>query len=76
VFYITLDEEKQMTDIVGAVIVTTAINALRKSIDKFNEQTVKQNRRMLQLTVAIVVLTAVMTVAVGFQIYLALRVIP
>ena len=65
-----------MTDIVGAVIVTTAINALRKSIDKFNEQTVKQNRRMLQLTVAIVVLTAVMTVAVGFQIYLALRVIP
>jgi hypothetical protein len=65
-----------MTDIVGAVMVESAINKLHKSIDKFNEQTVKQNRRMLQLTVAIVVLTAVMTLAVGFQIHLALSVIP
>lgn len=60
-----------MADIVNAVIVKGAVDELRASIVEFNTQTAKQNRRMLQLTFVITILTLVMLVAVGAQIYLS-----
>lgn len=44
---------------------------LRKSIEEFNKHASKQTQQMLHLTYAIAVLTGIMTVLVGVQIYLA-----
>ena len=61
-----------MADIVNAVIVKGAVDELRASIVEFNTQTARQNKRMLQLTFVITILTLVMLIAVGAQIYLAI----
>jgi len=57
-------------------ILMSSVDSLHSSIKEFNKQTANQNKRMLQLTLVIAVLTLVMTVAVGVQIYLAVRILP
>jgi hypothetical protein len=48
-----------------------ATNALHKSIREFNESTAKQTRQLVFLTWVIALLTLVMTVGVGVQIWIA-----
>jgi len=49
-----------------------ATNALHETIRQYQEQSSKQTKQMLRLTWAIVVLTFVMLLGLGVQIYLAL----
>ena len=45
---------------------------LLKSIEEFNRQSSKQTQQMIYLTRVIAVLTVVMTILIGVQIYLAI----
>jgi len=49
-----------------------ATKQLEETIKKFNEETSRQTRQLLILTWVIAILTFVMTVGVGLQIYLAI----
>lgn len=46
---------------------------LRNSIDEFNKQSTLWSRRICRLTVLIAILTFIMVVAVGFQIWKVLK---
>jgi hypothetical protein len=48
------------------------VSSLRKSMDEFNNQASKQTKQILQLTRVLAALTAIMTVLVGVQVYLAI----
>lgn len=48
------------------------VDLLRKSIEEFNDQASKQTKQMLRLTRVMAWLTAIMTVFVGVQVYLAI----
>jgi hypothetical protein len=50
-----------------------AIKELHATITEFNRQSETQTKRMIQLTLAILALTAVMLVGVAVQIYLAAK---
>ena len=58
------------------VLVTNAINQLKKSIEDFDEKSAKQTAQMLRLTRAIAVLTFFMTAAVVVQICQAAKDLP
>ncbi|SRR6266496_318433 len=49
-----------------------ATNALHETLKEFNTQSTKQTQQMLKLTKVIVLLTLVMLVGLGAQIYLAI----
>ncbi len=55
------------------VLVTSAVNNLRKSIEDFNQASSRQTTTMIRLTWVITGLTALMTAAVVVQIILALK---
>ena len=59
-------------EIINAVIIRNSVDKLHDSIIEFNKQTSNQNKRMIQLTVVIAVLTLVMLLAVGLQLYIAI----
>jgi Mg2+ and Co2+ transporter CorA len=50
----------------------TEVNRLRESVDEFSRQANKQTNQMLKLTRILAWLTAMMTVLVGAQLYLAI----
>jgi hypothetical protein len=50
-----------------------ATNALRESIEKFNQQSTRQADTMLRLTWVIAALTIIMAIGLGVQIWLSLR---
>jgi predicted lysophospholipase L1 biosynthesis ABC-type transport system permease subunit len=58
---------------IGGDLAAGEVFRLRQSIEEFNKQASKQTQQMLRLTRVIAVLTAIMTVAVVVQIYLATR---
>ncbi len=49
------------------------VSSLEDTIYKINESNEKYSRRMFWLSIAIVVLTFIMTLAVGVQIYLSFK---
>lgn len=53
-----------------------ATRELHETIKQFNDATTKQTRQMLILTWVIAILTAIMAIGVGVQIYLAWKAIP
>ncbi len=61
-----------MADIINAVIIEGAVKKLHDSIKEFNVQAAEQNKRMINLTIVISVLTLVMLIAVGVQIYISI----
>ncbi len=56
----------------GGDLAASEVSILRKSIEEFNKQASKQTQEMIHLTYVIAALTAIMTIFVGVQIYLAL----
>ena len=62
-----------MSNLVETSLISNSVNKLRASIEEFNSQTAIQNKRMLQLTSIITILTLVMLFAVGAQVYIILQ---
>jgi hypothetical protein len=58
---------------VGELSGSDATNALHATIRTYQEATAKQTTQLLRLTWAIAILTFVMLVGLGAQIYLALK---
>ena len=53
-------------------LAASEVSYLRKSVDEFSQQANKQTKQMLKLTRILALLTAIMIVLVGAQLYLAI----